>query len=56
MKYRISNNIRKHSPTPVVRVETDKNGKDKEIFVCALPSPKKEGDKLSQEIVEFLNQ
>lgn len=53
--YRISNNKRKYSPTPIVKVETDKNGKEKEIFVCALPSPKKDGDALSQKIVDFLN-
>ena len=55
MSYRISNIRRKYSPTPIVKVLTDSNGKEKEIFVCALQSPKKDGDKLSEEIVKFLN-
>lgn len=53
--YRISNIERKYSPTPIVRVEKTENGKEKEIFVCCFASPKKEGDALSEEIVEFLN-
>lgn len=55
MSYRISNIKRKYSPTPIVKVVTDKNGKEKEIFVCCCAPPKAEGDLLSQEIVDFLN-
>ena len=53
--YRISNIKRKYSPTPIVRVETDKNGKEKEIQVCCSLLSKKEGDEFSEKIVEFLN-
>lgn len=53
--YRISNNKRKYSPTPIVRVVTDENGKEKEIYVGCLASPKVHGDELSEKIVEFLN-
>lgn len=55
MKYRISNIKRKYSPTPIVRVETDSKGKDKEIIICCSLLSKKEGDEFSEELVEFLN-
>jgi len=53
--YRISINERKYSTTPVVRVETDEHGKEKEtqMLFCALP--KKEGDAFMKTIVELLN-
>lgn len=53
--YRISNIKRKYSPTPIVRVEIGENGKEKEVYVCCSLLSKKEGDKFSEEIVEFLN-
>jgi len=54
MTYRISNNKRRFTPTPLVKVETV-NGKEKEtqVLFCALP--KKEGDALLEELVEYLN-
>lgn len=53
--YRISHNVRKFSPTPIVKVETV-NGKEKEtqVLFCALP--KAEGNILLEELVDFLNQ
>lgn len=52
--YRISQNKRRFTPTPLVKVETV-NGKEKEtqVLFCALP--KKEGDVLLEELVNFLN-
>ena len=52
--YRISQNKRRFTPTPLVRVEVV-NGKEKEtqVLFCALP--KKEGDALLEELVNILN-
>ena len=52
--YRISQNKRRFTPTPLVRVETV-NGKEKEtqVLFCALP--KKEGDELLEKLVNILN-
>jgi hypothetical protein len=55
-KYRISNNKRKYSTTPIVEVIIDKDGKEDEKIVCVCVLPKKEGDALSEEIVKLLNQ
>ena len=53
--YRISQNKRRFTPTPLVKIETV-NGKEKEtqVLFCALP--KKEGDALLEELVDFLNE
>jgi hypothetical protein len=53
--YRISQNKRKYSTTPVVRVEVDKQGKEKEVQVLFSCLPKKEGDAFMEELVNFLN-
>jgi len=52
--YRISNDKRKYSPTPIVRVEII-NGKEREINVLFCPLKKKEGDAFLEKIVELLN-
>jgi len=52
--YRISNNKRKYSTTPIVRVETE-SGKEKEIPVLFSSLTKKDGDPLMETIVNFLN-
>jgi hypothetical protein len=54
--YRISNTKRKYSSTPIVRVIVGEDGKEQEeIVLCAINMKKKEGDKLSEEIVKLLN-
>ena len=53
--YRISINERKYSTTPIVRVETDEQGKEKETQVLFCPLPKKEGDAFMKTVVELLN-
>jgi hypothetical protein len=53
--YRISKNTRKYSPTPIVKVETNSDGKEKEIYIGCLAPPKDKGNELSKKIVEFLN-
>ena len=53
--YRISNNKRRFSPTPIVRVETDDKGKEKEVQVLFSPLPKKEGDAFLEQLVIHLN-
>ena len=52
--YRISNNKRRFTPTPLVKVEVV-NGKEKEtqVLFCALP--KKAGDELLEKLVTILN-
>jgi len=52
--YRISENKRRFTPTPLVRVETV-NGKEKEIQVLFCALPKAEGDALLEKLVDFLN-
>lgn len=53
--YRISNNKRKYSTTPIVEVLIDKDGKEDEKLICVVCLPKKQGDALSEEIVKLLN-
>ena len=55
-KYRISNNKRKYSTTPIVEVLIDKDGKEDEKLICVVCLPKKQGDVLSEKIVKLLNQ
>ena len=53
--YRVSHNIRKFSPTPIVRVTTGADGKEQEEMICISVLKKADGDKISQKIVELLN-
>jgi len=53
--HRISNNKRKYSTTPIVKVETGADGKETETILCVVCLPKKQGDMLSEEIVGLLN-
>jgi hypothetical protein len=53
--YRISNNKRKYSTTPIVKVEIGADGKETETIVCVFTLTKKQGDALSEEIVNLLN-
>jgi len=53
--YRISTNVRKYSTTPIVEIITLPNGKVDEKIMCVITLPKKEGDILSKQIVEALN-
>lgn len=53
--YRISHNKRKFTSTPIVKVETV-NGKEKETLILFCVLPKKEGDDLLEELVDFLNE
>lgn len=55
MKYKISENVRKYSPTPIVEIITDPSGKQKEKIVICVVLPKEEGNILSQKIVDLLN-
>ena len=54
--YRISNNRRKWSTTPIVEVITDKDGNETEKMVCVIVLPKKDGDLISSNLVKLLNQ
>jgi hypothetical protein len=54
--YQISSNVRKYSPTPVVEIMTDENGNKSERIVFISTLTKKEGNELSEKIVELLNQ
>lgn len=54
--YKISQNKRKYSTTPIVKEILRPDGKTEERFICVISLPKKEGDKLSEEIVQLLNQ
>ena len=54
-KYRISNNKRKYSTTPIVEVLVDDNGKETEKIICVFTLPKKEGDLIAEKFVELLN-
>jgi hypothetical protein len=54
--YKISQNNRKYTTTPIVEEILLPNGKTEERFICVVSLPKKEGDKLSQAIVALLNQ
>jgi hypothetical protein len=54
--YRISNNKRKYSPTPIVKITVGADGREQEeIVMCAINIKKKEGDELSEEIIKLLN-
>jgi len=52
--YRVSKNVRKYSPTPIVKVYIE-DGKEKEEMVFVSTLKKEEGNKLSQKVVELLN-
>lgn len=54
--YAISENKRKYSPTPIVRIVIDANGKETEEIVLISNLPKKDGDALSETIVRLLNE
>ena len=53
--YKISKNIRKYSPTPIVKVTVGSDGKESEEIVLISCLKKKEGDILSLTIVQLLN-
>ena len=53
--YRISNKERLYSPTPIVKVTLDENGKEIETIVCICTGKKEAGDEMSQKIVAYLN-
>lgn len=53
--YRIATKKRKYSTTPIVRVTLDGNGNEQEDIVICVVLPKKDGDVLSNTIVELLN-
>ena len=53
--YRISNNKRKYSTTPIVKVEIGEDGKETETIVCVFTITKKQGDALSEQIIKVLN-
>ena len=53
--YRISNNKRKYSTTPIVEVIIDADGKETEKIICMIVLPKKDGDILAEQFVEVLN-
>lgn len=54
--YRISNNRRKYSTTPIVEVITEKDGSETEKIICVIVLPKKDGDIISNNLVKLLNQ
>ena len=54
--YRISNNKRKYSTTPIVEVITEKDGSETEKIMCLILLPKKQGDIISGNLVNLLNQ
>lgn len=53
--YAISKNVRKYSPTPIVKV-TVVDGKHVEEIVLISNLKKNEGDELSETIVRLLNE
>lgn len=53
--YRVSKNIRKYSPTPIVKVTVGADGKETEEIVLISCLKKKEGDAMSETIVQLLN-
>lgn len=53
--YRISNQKRKYSTTPIVKVSIDVQGKETEEIIAVVTLPKKRGDLLSVLIAEALN-
>ena len=54
--YRLSRDVRKYSATPLVRVETDSKGKEKETQVLFSPLGKKKGEAFLQKIADMLNE
>ena len=55
--YRFATAKRKYSSTPIVHVTIDDNGKEiEEAVLCAINMKKKEGDILSQHVIDILNQ
>jgi hypothetical protein len=54
--YRISNNKRKYSTTPIVEVIIEKDGSETEKIICLIVLPKKDGDIISGNLVNLLNQ
>jgi len=54
--YRISTKVRQYSPTPIVKVDYDNNGKEIETIVLIPTGKKKDGDALAEKIVKFLNE
>lgn len=53
--YKLSRDIRKYSTTPLVHVEVDSKGKEKETQVLFSPLKKEEGEALLLQVAEFLN-
>jgi hypothetical protein len=53
--YKISKSIRKYSPTPIVKVTVGADGREQEVIVLISTLKKKEGDALSETIVQLLN-
>jgi hypothetical protein len=54
--YRISQQKRKYSTTPIVRVTVGADGQEKEEMVILVTGmPKAEGDKFSKELVAVMN-
>jgi hypothetical protein len=53
--YRLSKNVRKYSPTPIVRVTVGADGREQEEIVLISTLKKKDGEQLSEQIVRLLN-
>lgn len=53
--YRLSINIRKYSATPLVKVEMDSKGKEKETQVLFSALNKKEGEAMLLKVADYLN-
>ena len=54
--YKISKNVRKYSPTPIVKVTVGADGKEQEEIVLISTLKKAEGNALSEKIVRLLNE
>ena len=54
--YRLSKNVRKYSPTPIVRVTVGDNGQETEEIVFVSTLKKDEGNKLSLKVIQLLNE
>jgi len=54
--YAIQTKKRKYTTIPIVELIELPDGKTEEKIIAVVSLPKKEGDKLSQAIVELLNQ
>jgi len=55
IRYGISKLDRTFTPTPIVIIEEDDKGKEKETLIMCAFGKKKKGDELSKKIVELLN-